>query len=154
MAPNPGPYSRDKLLGYGNSSINWGTHHHELVPDFEAALCQLPMNIPFFNGMFVTYGGIHYHVDDPQLQRALALRDYRLSAHLSIPPETKVKKLKKKGLKKKKTKLAISSSSAETAAPRVRTRETDAEDAQARRSRPRAHDFFGAYERKQTVRTF
>ena len=149
MAPNPGPYSRDKLLGYGNSSINWGTHHHELVPDFEAALCQLPMNIPFFNGMFVTYGSIHYHVDDPQLQRALALRDYRPSAHLSIPPETKVKKLKKKGLKKKKTKLAISSSSAETAAPRVRTRETDAEDAQARRSRPRAHDFFGAYEKSK-----
>jgi hypothetical protein len=25
LAPNPGQHSRDKLLGYGNSTINWGT---------------------------------------------------------------------------------------------------------------------------------
>jgi len=144
MAPNPGPYSRDKLLGYGNSAINWGTHHHELVPDFESALCQLPMNIPFFNGMFVTYGGIHYHMDDPQLQRALALQDYQQSASISAPPLAKEKKMKKKKMvKKKKPKSTVESSSTVASTQRVRTRDTDAEDAQVRRNRARAHDFFG-----------
>jgi hypothetical protein len=148
LAPNSGLHSRDKLLGYGNSTINWGTHHHELVPDFQLALCQLPMNIPFFDGMYQTYGGIHYHVDDPQLQRALALRDYSIDP--PIPPKTKTKKLKTKGLKKKKKKLVTenASSSVETTTTRVRTRLTDAEDAQARRTR--AYDYFGDYtEQKQ-----
>jgi hypothetical protein len=140
LAPNPGQHSRGKLLGYGNSTINWGTNHHELAPDFEAALCQLPMNIPFFDGMFVTCGGIHYHVDDPQLQRAIALRDYSIDP--PIPPKTKTKKLKTKGLKRKKKKLVAESSSSEPIAPRVRTRHADAEDALARRARARAHDFF------------
>jgi hypothetical protein len=31
----------------------------------------------------------------------------------------------------------------------VRTRETDAEDAQVRRSRARAHDYFGDYKEKK-----
>jgi hypothetical protein len=101
MAPNPGPHSRDKILGYGNSTINWGTHHHELVPDFETALCQLPVNIPFFDGMHVTYGGIHYHLDDPHLQRSLAVKEYHASINAPAPPITKEKKLKKKKKNKK-----------------------------------------------------
>jgi hypothetical protein len=141
LAPNSGLHSRDKLLGYGNSTINWGTRHHELVPDFELALCQLPMNIPFFDGMHLTYGGIHYHIDDPQLQRAIALRDYRIDQ--PVPPKTKAKKLKTKVLKMKKKKPVTASSSSEPIAPRVRSRHTDAEDAQIRRTRARAHDFFG-----------
>ena len=131
-------------MGYGNSTINWGTRHHELVPDFELALCQLPMNIPFFDGMYLTYGGIHYHIDDPQLQRAIALRDYSIDP--SVPPKPKAKKLKTKVLKKKKKKSVTASSSSEPIAPRVRTRLTDAEDAQVRRTRARAHDFFGDLE--------
>jgi len=143
MAPNQGPYSRDKILGHGNSTINWGTRHHEIVPDFQMALCQLPANTPFFNGTHVTYGDIHYHVDDPKLQRALAVKEYHASINAPVPPINKEKKLKKKLLKKKTKKSKTKSSPPANAPPRVRTRETDAEDAQARRNRPRAHDFFG-----------
>jgi hypothetical protein len=145
MAPNPGQCSRDKLLGYGNSTINWGTHHHELVPDFELALCQLPMNIPFFNGMHVARGGIHYHVDDPQLQRAIALRNYRLTIDPSTPPKTKATKLKTKGLKKKKKTSVAASFSSETIAPRVRARHTGAEDAQVRKK----FFFLGSFSRRR-----
>jgi hypothetical protein len=119
-----------------------GGHHHELVPDFEAALCKLPMNVPFFNGMFVTYGGIHYHVDDPQLQRALALQECQQPANKLDPPKAQEKKLKKKKMvKKKKNKSTVESSSTETSTQRARARDTDAEDAQIRRNRARAHDF-------------
>jgi hypothetical protein len=90
MAPNPGPCSRGKILGYGNSTINWGTRHHELVPDFEMALCQLPVNIPFFYGTCVTCGGIHYHVDDPHWQRALAVKA-RPESNTAPAPETAAK---------------------------------------------------------------
>jgi hypothetical protein len=62
------------------------------------------MNIPFFDGTFVTYGGIHYHVDEPQLQRAIALRDYSIDP--SIPPKTKTKKLKTKRIEKEEKEIS------------------------------------------------
>jgi hypothetical protein len=148
LAKNPGPHSRNKVLGVGNTGINWGTSHHELVPDFAMATCQLPINIPFFNGGHCARGGVSYHVDDPNLQRALALKKHRATKAPAIPRKSKVKK----STKKKKKASENASSSVETTTPRVRARLTDAEDAQVRRAR--AHDFFRRLHGEKTARPF
>jgi hypothetical protein len=99
--------------------------------------------------LHVTYGDVHYHLDDPNLQRALAVKEYHASINAPSPPIIREKKLKKKLFKKKTKKSKTKSSPPANTPPRARTRETDAEDALVRRSRARAHDFFGDYEEKE-----